>query len=51
MQKPQITTYYADGRPPETREMTDEEIAAMPEPTPIEGTDETPSDSVDTAAQ
>jgi len=25
------------------RELTAEEIAAMPEPTPLEGTDETPS--------
>lgn len=30
--KPTITTFYGDGRPPETREMTDEEIAALPEP-------------------
>ena len=28
--KPQITTHYADGRPSETREMTDEEIAQIP---------------------
>ena len=29
MSKPQITTHYADGRPSETRDMTDEEIAEM----------------------
>jgi hypothetical protein len=46
-EKPQITTHYADGRPSETRDMTDEEIAQLLS----EGTDETPSDSVDTAAQ
>jgi hypothetical protein len=28
--KPQITTHYADGRPSETRDMTDEEIAQLP---------------------
>ena len=28
----QITTHYADGRPSETRDMTAEEIAALPEP-------------------
>jgi hypothetical protein len=30
----QITTHYADGRPSETRDMTPEEIAALPEPAP-----------------
>ena len=30
----QITTHYADGRPSETRDMTPEEIDALPEPTP-----------------
>jgi hypothetical protein len=30
MSKPQITTHYADGRPSETRDMTDEEIAQLP---------------------
>jgi hypothetical protein len=30
--KPQITTHYADGTPSETRDMTDEEIASLPEP-------------------
>jgi hypothetical protein len=25
--KPQVTTHYADGRPSETRDMTDEEFA------------------------
>ena len=29
--KPQITTHYADGTPSETRDMTDEEIAEIPE--------------------
>ena len=29
MSKPQITTHYADGRPSETRDMTDEEIAEL----------------------
>jgi len=29
----QITTHYADGRPSETRDMTPEEVAALPEPT------------------
>jgi hypothetical protein len=46
METPQITTYYADGRPPETRDMTPEEIALIPtmsEPASPEGTDETPS--------
>jgi hypothetical protein len=43
MSRRQITTHYADGRPSETRDMTDEELAEMPEPTPLEGTDETPS--------
>jgi len=35
---PQITTHYADGRPSETRDMTDEElITLLPEPTePLE---------------
>jgi hypothetical protein len=28
--KPQITTHYADGRPSETRDMTDKEIALLP---------------------
>jgi len=28
--KLQITTHYADGRPSETRDMTDEEIASIP---------------------
>jgi len=28
--KPQITTHYTDGRPSETRDMTDEEIAQLP---------------------
>jgi hypothetical protein len=27
---PQITTHYADGRPSETRDMTEEEIALLP---------------------
>jgi hypothetical protein len=31
--KPQITTHYADGTPSETRDMTPEEIAELPEPT------------------
>jgi hypothetical protein len=40
--KPQITTHYADGRPSETREMTDEEIAELePIGTMNEITDET----------
>ena len=30
--RPQITTHYADGRPSETRDMTDEEIADLPTP-------------------
>jgi hypothetical protein len=29
MSKPQITTHYADGRPSETRDMTDKEIAEL----------------------
>lgn len=29
--KPTITTFYGDGREPETREMTDEEIAGLPD--------------------
>jgi hypothetical protein len=42
--KAQITTHYADGRPSETRDMTDEEIALLPEPlTTVEVEDETPS--------
>ena len=33
----QITTHYADGRPSETRDMTPEEVASLPEPTePLE---------------
>jgi hypothetical protein len=28
--KPQITTHYADGRPSETRDMTDKEILQLP---------------------
>ena len=28
----QITTHYVDGRPSETRDMTPEEIAELPEP-------------------
>jgi hypothetical protein len=45
MSKPQITTHYVDGRPSETRDMTDEEIAQLPtEPLfTEEATDETPS--------
>ena len=35
---PQVTTHYADGRPSEVRDMTDEEIAELRtellEPTP-----------------
>jgi hypothetical protein len=27
--KPQVTTHYADGRPSEVRDMTDEEIAEL----------------------
>jgi hypothetical protein len=30
MSKPQLTTHYVDGRPSETRDMTDEEIAQLP---------------------
>jgi hypothetical protein len=43
MSQQQITTHYADGRPSETRDMTDEEIAQLPtEPLfPEEPTDET----------
>jgi hypothetical protein len=43
--RPQITTHYVDGRPSETRDMTDEEISQLPtEPLfPEEPTDETPS--------
>ena len=42
--KLQITTHYADGRPSETRDMTDEEIAQLPtEPMYPEAQDETPS--------
>jgi hypothetical protein len=43
--KPQITTHYLDGRPSETRDMTDEEIAQLPtEPLfSEEPTNETPS--------
>jgi hypothetical protein len=42
--KPQVTTHYADGRPSEVRDMTDEEIAELkPEGWTLEGTDETPS--------
>ena len=29
--KPQITTHYADGTPSETRDMTPEEIAELPQ--------------------
>jgi hypothetical protein len=45
METPQVTTHYADGRPSETRDMTDEEIAQLPKEPPFreEGTDETPS--------
>jgi hypothetical protein len=33
MNKPQITTHYADGRPSETRDMTDEELSQLlPDP-------------------
>ena len=32
---PQVTTHYADGRPSETRDMTPEEIAALPEPSTL----------------
>jgi hypothetical protein len=39
--KPQVTTHYADGRPSEVRDMTDEEIAEL-QPFP-EASDETPS--------
>lgn len=31
--KLQITTHFADGTPSETRDMTAEEIASIPEPT------------------
>ena len=46
---PQITTHYVDGRPSETRDMTEEELAELqPEPQRSEATDETPSpDDVD----
>ena len=48
MSKRQITTHYADGRPSETREMTDEEHAQYLEqvanaPQLLQATDETPS--------
>jgi hypothetical protein len=45
MSKPQITTHYADGRPSETRNMTDEEISQLPTELLFheEATDETPS--------
>jgi hypothetical protein len=44
MSKPQITTHYANGRPSETRDMTDEEIAELkPEGWTLDNTDETPS--------
>jgi hypothetical protein len=46
METPKITIYYADGRPPETRDMTPDEIALIPmmsEPALPESTDETPS--------
>jgi hypothetical protein len=37
METPQITTHYADGRPSETRDMTPEEIASLPnEPLSLE---------------
>ena len=39
---PQITTYYADGTPSETRDMTPEEIAQLPQGS-LEGTNETPT--------
>jgi hypothetical protein len=32
---PQMTTHYADGRPSETRDMTPEEIAELPETPPL----------------
>jgi hypothetical protein len=42
--KSQITTHYADGRPSETRDMTDEEIAELEPIGTMNGiTDETPS--------
>jgi hypothetical protein len=42
MNKPQVTTHYADGRPSETRDMTDEEIAELkPEGWTLDDTDET----------
>ena len=31
--KPQVTTHYADGTPSETRDMTPEEIAQLPQST------------------
>jgi hypothetical protein len=41
MSKPQVTTHYTDGRPSETRDMTDQEISELQ---PIEEpNDETPS--------
>jgi hypothetical protein len=44
MSKPQITTHYMDGRPSETRDMTDAEIAELlPEGSTLDNTDETPS--------
>ncbi len=45
MQKPQIITYFADGKTPETRDMTDEEIASMPVTTEtgLVNTNETPN--------
>jgi hypothetical protein len=35
--RPQQVTHYADGTPSETRDMTDEEIAQLPPPTPKDG--------------
>jgi hypothetical protein len=41
---PQITTYFADGTPSETRDMTPEEIAELPQDL-LDANDETPSDN------
>jgi len=41
MPNPLITTHYADGRPSETREMTDAEVLEC-FPNGLEATDETP---------
>jgi hypothetical protein len=43
MSKPVITIFHSDGKPPEVRELTDEEFAFVFSNVKQETTDETPS--------